>query len=327
MTSASPPSSDPAATDRQAAREAAKWLLRINGGQTHADDPAFLSWLTRRPHNQAAWERARQLTAELRQLPAELAVATLNRPAPQPDRRTLLRGLALLAVVTPVGLAVYHRQPWLPLVADYHTGIGSRQRVVLPDGTEIHLNSGTSIQLRFDEDAREVKLLAGEILVTTAPDTRLPPRPFFVRNRDGICLALGTRYLVRQDSASTRVAVMAGAVLAQPADFPMHGQRIEAGQQAQLTRLAVSAPTPLPADADAWTRGVLRAAAMPLGAFLDELARHRPGIIRCDPAIAGLTVSGLFQLEDTGAALEALPAILPVRVHYRTRYWVQVSPA
>jgi len=44
---------------------------------------------------------------------------------------------------------------------------------------------------------------------------------------------------------------------------------------------------------------VLYADDMELGAFIAELARYRPGVLRCAPEVAGLRISGAFQLADT----------------------------
>jgi len=58
-----------------------------------------------------------------------------------------------------------------------------------------------------------------------------------------------------------------------------------------------------------------------------ELARHRPGVLRCSPEVAGLRVSGALSLRDTDAALHALADRLPIAVRRLTRYWVSVGPA
>ena len=71
------------------------------------------------------------------------------------------------------------------------------------------------------------------------------------------------------------------------------------------------------------TAGCLTAAE---AVFTAELARYRPGLLRCDPAVAALPVSGAFQLADTDAALTALAASLPVRIELRTRWWVSIGP-
>ncbi|NQD80860.1 iron dicitrate transport regulator FecR, partial [Pseudomonas sp. CrR14] len=58
----------------------------------------------------------------------------------------------------------------------------------------------------------------------------------------------------------------------------------------------------------------------------DELARHRPGVLRCDPAVAKLPLTGVFPLADTDRVLAALQQSLPVEMQRVTRYWVTVRP-
>jgi transmembrane sensor len=65
---------------------------------------------------------------------------------------------------------------------------------------------------------------------------------------------------------------------------------------------------------------------MSLASFAAELGRYRPGLLRCDPEVAQLEVSGAFQLHDTDQALHALTQVLPVEIRYRTRYWVTIAP-
>ena len=74
-------------------------------------------------------------------------------------------------------------------------------------------------------------------------------------------------------------------------------------------------------------RGLLPADRMRLNTLLAELSRYRPGVLRCSDAVAGLRVTGSFQLDDTDAALALLAQALPVRIERRTRYWVTVVPA
>jgi len=71
---------------------------------------------------------------------------------------------------------------------------------------------------------------------------------------------------------------------------------------------------------------VLIAQDQPLGEFLQELSRYRPGLLRWDPAVANLRVTGSFQLADTERVLVLLAATLPVELHWRTRFWVTLEP-
>ena len=70
--------------------------------------------------------------------------------------------------------------------------------------------------------------------------------------------------------------------------------------------------------------GMLVANDQRLDAFLAELSRYRPGWLRCDPAVAGLRISGAFAIDDSDQTLRALSTTLPVRVVQTTRYWVTV---
>ncbi|MNW08331.1 fec operon regulator FecR [compost metagenome] len=61
--------------------------------------------------------------------------------------------------------------------------------------------------------------------------------------------------------------------------------------------------------------------------MLAELARYRHGRLDCDPAIAGLRVSGSFPLREPDRALLLLSQTLPIRLQSFTRYWLNVVPA
>ncbi|KAG1069089.1 hypothetical protein G6F55_014487 [Rhizopus delemar] len=63
-----------------------------------------------------------------------------------------------------------------------------------------------------------------------------------------------------------------------------------------------------------------------LADLVDELARYRRGVLRCDPAVAGLRVSGAFPLADTDGSLRLLEKTLPVRISRVTPFWVTVAP-
>jgi transmembrane sensor len=61
--------------------------------------------------------------------------------------------------------------------------------------------------------------------------------------------------------------------------------------------------------------------------FLADIGRYRQGLLRCEPAVAGLRISGVFPLADTERILDMLASSLPVRVRSRSRYWVTLEAA
>jgi len=203
--------------------------------------------------------------------------------------------------------------------------------MTLPDGTQLALNTDTAIDVQFDGAARQVVLHAGELHVSTAHDGAVPARPFLVRTGNGAVRALGTHFSVRQRGSvlapRTEVSVSEGAVEIAPSQAPDALRRVDAGQQGSFDDVAVSPLTPLCPHADAWLRGVLIAERMPLGEVLEQVARYRYGVLRCDPALAAMPVDGIFQLHDPENILLLLQHSLPIRLARRTRYWISVEAA
>lgn len=150
--------------------------------------------------------------------------------------------------------------------------------------------------------------------------------PAFTQVRSGRALiqADQARFAVRAlDDQPTRISVYRGQVGVVLADGE---HRVTAGQQLLLTNHHLER-RPLPLASDAWTRGLLISEGMPLGEFVQELDRYRPGILRCDPRIAQLRISGSFDLLQPEQVLATLGQVLPVQVRYRSRYWATLEPA
>ena len=103
-------------------------------------------------------------------------------------------------------------------------------------------------------------------------------------------------------------------------------RRVEAGQQSRFDADHANLPVAATPQAGAWTQGMLMAQDMRLDAFAAELARYRPGLLRVEPQVAGLRLTGAFRLDDTDTVLDNLTRMLPVDVLYRSRYWVTIAP-
>ena len=193
--------------------------------------------------------------------------------------------------------------------------------IVLADGGSLDLNRASAVDGDYGANLRRLRLLAGEIFVSTAAD----PRPFEVHTGHGAIRALGTRFGVRLDGATTRVAVHQHAVEIRPLAGPP--RRLAAGEEVDFDAAGVSPSQPLTAGSGAWRDGRLIAIDRRLDDFLGELARHRRGHLAWSPAVAGLRLSGVFRLADSDAVLDNLAASLPIRLHFLTRYWVRVDAA
>jgi transmembrane sensor len=319
--------------ERHVARAAAEWLVRLADNPTPEEIDACTRWRAAHPEHARAWRRAERLHAKFDVLPANVGMPALTRAergtrgtrADPAQRRAAIKTLSVMLVAGPSAWLAWRTTPWRVWCADARTATGERRTLMLADGTRVDLNTATALDVDFDARERRVRLDTGEILVETAPDPQTPARPFIVQTDDGRIRALGTRFVVRQHG-DTHVAVYHGAVEVTPADAPHLARIVAAGEQTRFTATSIDGLTSAnPHDAD-WTRGVLFVQRVRLADFLDQLSRYRPGLLRCDPAVADLHISGAFQLADTDNILAALPETLPVQVIWRTRYWVTVVP-
>lgn len=312
------------------ALQAAHWLMRLQSGQASAAEQADLrQWREADATHELAWQRARRIQEMLGQLPPAVSVPVLERVA-RMDRRKAAKVLATLLMGPPAAWLAWRAAPTREWMADYRTATGEIRETQLADGTRIWMNTATAFDVVYGATERLVVLHAGEILIETpadAPDPSDPAyRPFIVQTVHGRLQALGTRFVVRRLDEESRVAVEQGAVEVRPARAPDGSVVLHAGRQAAFSAKAVHAQSPYELTPD-WTQGVLRVKNLRLDDFLAELGRYRPGVLRCAPAVAGLRISGAFQLSDTDAVLSNLPRVLPIQVRFRTRYWVTVDAA
>lgn len=313
--------------DPRILEEAADWLVRLHdSAASERDWQACALWRARSSEHARAWAQAERLLGKLGSLPPDLALPVLDRPR-RLNRRALL-GMLMALPAAGLGWQLAREQGW---TADYRSATGERRRIELADGTRILLGTASAIDVHFDAQARFVRLRQGELLVETGRDPAFagqPHRPLRVGTEQGVMEALGTRFTVRRDEAATRIALQEGAVRITPARAGPAAQRVlQAGEQVSFDRDAIGAPRPLEEAELAWTQGMLLADNMRLGDFARELARWRGGFIQCDPAVAGLRVSGAFPLNDTDRALVMLVSTYPLTAATRLRgYWVSLGP-
>lgn len=314
-----------AAIDPAILKEAAGWLVRLQSETlTVADRAAFDRWRARSAAHEAAWQRAEAMLRGFGQVPPRLGGQAL-RQADRAARRQALRALAGLLVLGPAAWMGARELPWREWRADLRTATGEQRRVALADGTELVLNTGSAVDVDYSPTQRVLWLRGGEILLTTGRDPAPVHRPFVVQTAQGSLRALGTRFLVREEGGRVRVAVFDGAVQVQPARTDS-GLVLAAGEQTVFTAREAAAPVAADGTAASWADGMLAARNWRLADLVDELARYRRGVLRCDPAVGGLRVSGAFPLDDIDASLRLLEKTLPVRVSRMTPLWTTVGP-
>jgi len=306
----------------EVALRAVEWLVGLQAEHVAPGAlDALARWRAAHPDHERAWQRIEsvngkfQLAASVQRQVAHAALA----PSHSSGRRKALATLAVLLFAGGATWTARDQARWAGWAGGHRTAIGERRTLRLDDGGTLVLNSGTAVDLAYTATERRVRLIVGEILITTAKDAA--GRPFLVETIHGEARAMGTRYAVRLLGTSTDVAVFAGAVRLQPRADGARPLVLDAGSQARFTADAVGTPAAANPDAIAWTEDFLVAKAMRLDDFLSELSRYSPAPLSCAPTVAGLRVSGSYPLADIGRVLETVATMLSLRVETETRFW------
>ncbi len=298
------------------ARAAAQWLALVESGAATADDHIRLQhWRSSSVHHEQTWQRAQQLRQRFAGLPTELAMAALDRP--DLARRAAIKRALGIAALVPATWLLSRQLPLDVWTADLHTAIGEQKTVHLADGSLLQLNTHSAVNVDLGKLA--VTVLRGEIALKVpggAPITLHLPVGRVLLSRSEVC--------VRLNEQSCQVSVLSGVVQLQA----LSGAELllREGQQVSLTATGAGPVSTFDASRPSWREGVLLAENQPLGDFLRELRRFRPGLLRWEPELEQLRVTGSFRLDNTDNVLQLLAATLPVEVQARTRYWVTLVP-
>ena len=326
-------------TPHSAAEEQASlWAARLDGDTLdRAQRAALDAWLAESPTHRTLLSHYCQLSADLEeQVPAIVASGRMVMPAARTtERRVLtfprLAGVALAAAAA-IAVAFIALRPGQP-VENFATAVAQRQTHTLADGTRVELNARTS--LRFEQTAteRRVRLAGGEALFAVAKN---PAKPFIVETPAGSVRVTGTTFSVRNDTAgavSLEVLVVEGSVQVRPSDpagkhtgepYSLRaGDRLSAGTRGVEVR---ALPASAIENALAWRTGQAIFEDVPLSEAAACFARYHGRRIEVAPAIAGLSVGGLYGLEDLRAFTVALETMFPVKVSEDLSGTVAINP-
>lgn len=198
----------------------------------------------------------------------------------------------------------------------YAASSGATRELTLADGTTVHLDVDSAIEVRLTGSQRHVSLERGRALFDVAHDAE---RPFVVSAGAGRVTALGTVFEVdRQSSTNVIVTLAEGAV---QVTGSLHGQP-------QSTRLSPGQRIRIAEDDAAWVREQVDAAAatswslgrhvfrdLRLADAVAEVNRYSTRkVVVADPTLADLPVSGSFVSGDSDSIVAAFAAVLPITV-------------
>ncbi|MEG8525653.1 FecR family protein [Klebsiella pneumoniae] len=295
---------NPSLTDsrRQALRSASHWYAVLSGERVSPQQEArWQQWYEQDQDNQWAWQQVENLRNQLGGVPGDVASRALHDT--RLTRRHVMKGLLLL-LGAGGGWQLWQSETGEGLRADYRTAKGAVSRQQLEDGSLLTLNTQSAADVRFDAQQRSFRVLT----------------------RQGQLTALGTEFTVRQQDNFTQLDVQQHAVEVLLASAPAQKRIVNAGESLQFSASEFGAVKPLDDESTSWTKGILSFSDKPLGEVIATLSRYRNGVLRCDPAVAGLRLSGTFPLKNTDAILNVIAQTLPVKIQSITRYWINISP-
>ena len=314
---------------RSAEDEALRWLADFDN-LSEVEQARFHAWLDERPENGEAFEK---LEAEWRRLDALRQLATAE-PDPRVVekwlrlRRFRRRYLPLAAAAAIAALAViFARMPQETYEAHYLTAVGEHERVAMPDGSVVVLNTGSEMVVSYGPEERHVRLARGEAHFEVMPD---PERPFSVAAGTGLVVAVGTAFNVHLKGEAVEVLVTEGSVEIRPdalrAATPPKpsrgagagkakrglpaGQRLAAGHRAEYRDTIESVSPVDPEEIErklAWQAGMLDFRDATLAEVVEEASRYtETRIVVADPEIRELHVTGYLKAGDIDTLLELI---------------------
>jgi transmembrane sensor len=325
------------------AQEAALWWAarRMADPDRFARDKRFERWLAD-PANAAAWSEIEQridATAgfaampEIRTMRAEaLKICASARPRSWKfywagGGLAFAAGLAALLVFTPVVNPIRSEiASSASAVQRYSTAIGERRDLRLPDGSRVALNTGTTVEVQYTPDRRNIRLITGQAIFRVAHNIA---RPFMVAAGGRTITATGTAFDVRvAPDGKVSVLLIEGRVHVDPARasglariIPVLAREdLDPGQRLTAASSA-DEPTVSAADVDrgtAWDRGMMIFRRDRLGDAIEEANRYSTTqLVVDDPRIANLTISGIFPTSRQEDFIAAITAFYPIRVDRR----------
>ncbi|BAV63381.1 FecR family protein [Sphingobium cloacae] len=311
--------------------EALDWSIRMHGAKPDPNDQAELdAWIARSEAHARAWRKAQKTWKLMNAVPSVHATQPRAEAVRQhnsahrkrtPTRRRLMLGgfaaaaSATLVVMSPLGL---------PLRADQATATGEVRKITLADGSTVHLDTASAINVDYSRDSRRIALRTGQAFFDIAPNKARP----FVVNAGGVDVTVvGTAFDVRLGHGAVDVAVQRGKVKierkgAAEASFLTPGDhaRIDAAS-GRLVRDHVPTSRIAP-----WRDGLIMVDGASVADVVAQLRRYHRGIIVLRGGDLGQKpVTGVYDIRDPTAALRAIVHPYGGEVTRITRYLLVVS--
>lgn len=295
--------------DEHASDEVVARYVASRSGDASADlRMEFMHWSAEKPRHRQGVSELQRLDADLDALRDHYAAEAGGLARPGRSRTTRwTQGLAA-ACVAALALA------FLSIGTRTVTASGGvPANLTLWDGSRVYLDAGAAVEIPHAPWSRRVTLRGGDALFEVVHDDW---RPFSVTIGQVEIRDLGTRFLIQPGREIVRVAVYEGAVEIDPGTgTPPRSLTAPQAVAVSADGVVRAAPLPDEARATAWSKGRLVFDNAPLAEVAERLSRYWGDKVTLgSPAIAGLRVTGSFELNNRAGLLRALELTLPVAV-------------
>ena len=303
---------------------AADWYVRL-----HADDAGrsarrdHHAWLAEDERNRERYETVERSMRDLAPIDDWMS-AEVNRLNAGVMARRARRTKGLIGGLASAAAALAVVSFWMITVPTglYETARAEQREISLDDGSRIHLNSKSSVDIRFSPEVRTVALNNGEGVFDVSRDAQ---RPFVVAAADAEVVAIGTQFRVRLVGDDVTVTVLEGAVAVfhQPrsgaSSVPVtrgtdpEPTLLYANDQVTLSNGVMTAVESVNASVvTAWREGKLIYDATPLRQVVAELSRYTPIDLAVADGVPDYPITGLIQIRSPDAMLRFIANAVPV---------------
>ena len=193
--------------------QASQWVVKMDKGLSPDEQTALREWLQADPQSYSILMEMTQLWDKMD------AMSRLSDLFAKPTATTQWRSAkALGAIAASVVLAgvvgLWSLLGGLSLHSldnnVYHTAVGEQSSVMLPDGTQLILNTNTKVSVHFTAQQLLLQLDSGEINISVAKD---PNRPLSVMAAGQVVQAVGTEFNIEiTDQQNIELVVTEGKV-------------------------------------------------------------------------------------------------------------------
>lgn len=312
--------------------EASAWFSRLERGLAVNEAQELRDWMAEHPGNVDAllelaelWDRMDALgrLSDIFEKPAQrrTAFAGTMKAAAAFAVAAVVGWIAYSTVNAPVDVVEPQTASTGAAPRFYETAIGEQSTVSLPDGTQVVLNTNTSIKVQYSQQHRTIRLVRGEVQVRVAKDKA---RPFSVVVGENVIQAVGTVFNVEiSDDQHVELVVTEGNVLVgvhrgsaapgddeQPAVLPLSSLTVKAGEEVILGP-EEEVVTEVSAEEIevklSWQSGNLVFRGETLEDAVAEIGRYTSvEFVFLDDDLRQMRIAGLFKAGDVGGLLAAL---------------------